>query len=339
MSTLNAASTPEPHATSVRVAVALRDGPCSGEALATRLGVSRAAVHKAVDVLRGLGFPVEARSGQGYALGPAPDLLCPESVVPRLHAEALGQPGYVFLPDTDSTNSVASERARAGAPEGLVVVANSQRAGRGRRGRTFVSPAGTGLYFSAVLRPPLPPQQAFRLTLCGALAVQQAVAELGVPARMKWPNDVMVEGRKLCGVLTELSADAERIHQAVVGVGVNVNTPREAFPAELQDVATSVMVEAGAPVSRAALLAAVLHHMTTWYRLSVLDFPRVVEAARRCSHTLGRLVRVRDGDHERLGTAVDLDADGALILRTDQGNIRVVSGDVEPVHAGNSGGP
>ena len=312
------------------VVAALGNGPASGQRLAQGLGVSRAAVHKAVETLRSHGFVIGAVPGRGYELQRVPDQPWPEVVQPLLPPGSLGEAGWVYVPQCGSTNVEAVALARTGAPHGMVVVAEQQGAGRGRRGRVFESPPG-GLYLSVVLRPPLPPQQAFRLTLCGALAVQRAVAAHGVAALVKWPNDVMVAGRKLSGVLTELSADAERIQHAVVGVGVNADTRADQFPEALRGVATSLRMETGQPVPRVGLLVDVLAQMTAWYRQSLGNFPAVIEAARRCSHTLGQKIRVTDGDAVVEGEAVDLDDEGALLVRTAHGVRRIFSGDVEPV--------
>ncbi|MEW5854865.1 MAG: biotin--[acetyl-CoA-carboxylase] ligase [Myxococcota bacterium] len=308
-----------------------RGDTLSGERLAEVLGVSRAAVHKAVEGLRKKGFDIQGSAGSGYRLNAQPDLLVAEVMLPRLPEGCLGHGGWVHLPTTDSTNTRAAELARGGAAHGTVVVAETQTAGRGRRGRAFVSPPGAGLYLSVVLRPPLSPRDGFRLTLCGAHAVVDACEALGIPARLKWPNDVLVRGRKLCGVLTEMSADMERIHQAIVGIGVNVNTQAAEFPPEVAAIATSARVELGHVVDRPAFCASLLTALSAWYARALDDFPALVQRARERSDTLGRRVKVRDGHDEIAGEALDLDDDGALVLRTGKGVTRVVSGDVEPV--------
>jgi BirA family biotin operon repressor/biotin-[acetyl-CoA-carboxylase] ligase len=318
------------HSTTFGVIAQLRSGTVlSGQILAKRLGVSRAAVHKAVQTLRHGGFDVKGTAGAGYTLCAVPDLLCEEAVVPALPADTFGCAGWVHHASTESTNGLAAQLARQGAPHGTVVVAEHQTGGRGRRGRSFVSPPGTGIYMSVVLRPTLGPQEAYRLTLCGAHAVLDCCRALGLPALLKWPNDVTVGNRKLCGVLTELSADAERIHQAVLGVGVNVRTRRDAFPAELRSLVTSVEDEAGRTVDRVLFCQELLKALTRWYAVTLTDFPRVVARAREVSATLGRTVKVHDAAHPWFGTAEGLDDDGALVLKTADGARRVVAGDVE----------
>ncbi len=315
----------------------------SGAALASQLGVSRAAIHKAVEVLRAQGFGIHAVAGEGYTLGSVPDVLLAEVVVPRLAPESLGHGGWDHHAVLESTNTRAAELARAGAVHGTVVVAESQTAGRGRRGRSFVSPPGTGIYLSVVLRPAIHPSQAFRLTVCGALAVVDACLKEGLAARVKWPNDVYAHGKKLCGVLAEMHADMERIHHAILGIGVNVNTPVAAFGPEVASLASSVAVLLGRPVDRVAFCANLLAALTTWYNAALRDFPAVVAAARTHSMTLGTQVAVLDGERRYEGFAEDLDEDGALLVVTPDGTRRVVAGDVEPVggavggHAGPRG--
>jgi len=320
-----------PHpSTAAQVSALLQATPSlGGEALAERIQVSRAAIHKAVETLRKKGFVIQATAGSGYTLDSVPDLLCEEAVVPLLAPQTLGSAQWVHLQEVESTNTHAAALAREGAPHGTVVVAEGQTAGRGRRGRAFVSPSGTGIYLSAILRPQLAPRHAYRLTMCGAHAVLEVVQELGIPAGLKWPNDVLADGQKVCGILTELSADAERIHQAIVGIGLNVNARREDFPPPLQALATSLALLKKERVDRVQVCAMLLKRLTAWYDLTLRDWPAVVQHARKHSLTLGRHVRVRDGQEELLGRATDLDDEGALILDTAAGQSRVVAGDVE----------
>ncbi|MBI5497811.1 MAG: biotin--[acetyl-CoA-carboxylase] ligase [Deltaproteobacteria bacterium] len=326
-----------PQRTSLGVARVLHDGAVhSGAEIARALGVSRAAVHKSVEALRRAGFTIRAAAGEGYALQAPPDRLVEEAVVPALPAGAFGTAGWEHHDVLDSTNTRAAALAREGAPHGTVVVAEEQTAGRGRRGRTFVSPPGTGVYLSVVLRPPLRPTQATRLTFCGALAVMDAARAHGVETRMKWPNDVFAGERKLAGILTELSADMDRIHQAIVGIGVNVNTPARAFPRDVRALATSVREAAGHAVDRPGVVAALLASLTAWYTMALTDFPGVLREVRARTLTLGRNVRVVDGTQVLEGVAEDLDDDGALWVGTEAGRVRVVAGDVEL--AGGAGG-
>ena len=201
----------------------------SGAALSDKLGLSRTAVWKHVETLRSLGYRIEAVSSRGYRLVEVPDRLTMLELSPLLSTRELGRTLHSF-DSLESTNATAFELARDGAFAGEVVVAEAQTAGKGRRGRTWVSPPGKNLYFSAVLRPELPPQRASELTLVAAVALAETLREAGVAAQIKWPNDVQIDGKKVAGILTELSADTERVHFVILGVGVNLNADLEDFP-------------------------------------------------------------------------------------------------------------
>jgi BirA family biotin operon repressor/biotin-[acetyl-CoA-carboxylase] ligase len=230
-----------------------------------------------------------------------------------------------------STSDLAADRARAGAPAGLVVAADAQTGGRGRLGRSWHSPAGENLYLSLLLRPARPAPEIPPLTLLAGAAVARALAPLGVSPRLKWPNDVqLVDGddrrRKLAGVLTEMTSAGERVDHVVVGVGLNVNTTD--FPPELADRATSLRAALGRPVDRAAVLAAVLNAFEPLYDEFERDGPAVAVAAFSAFAALPQRCRV---DDRLQGIALAVDPDGALRLRDDAGRIhRVISGEVQP---------
>lgn len=305
----------------------------SGEELARRLGVSRTAVHKHMAALRAEGYRIESVPRVGHRLVAAPDRVTAAEVRSGLATAVLGRQ-VEYREQVASTNELAKELARAGAPEGLVVIAEEQTGGKGRLGRRWLSPPGVGIWMSVVLRPPLPPYEAARLTLCAAVAVAGAVrAVAGVPAGIKWPNDVVFQDRKLSGILTEMEADWDRVSFAVVGIGINVNTPAAAFPPELQATATSLMAAAGRPIPRAPLVRAVLSGLEAACAEAVSgQFDRVLARWRELNVTLGRPVRilpVAPDQPEVAGFAEDVDGDGALVVRLpDGGRRRVVAGEV-----------
>jgi BirA family biotin operon repressor/biotin-[acetyl-CoA-carboxylase] ligase len=300
----------------------------SGEAISDKLGLSRTAVWKHVEGLRAQGYRIDAVPARGYRLAAVPDRLGPLELRPLLSTRDLGQAIHYFE-EIDSTNDRAKELADDGALHGEAVVAEMQRAGRGRRGRSWSSPAGKNLYLSVVLRPELPPTRAPELTLVGALAACDALRDAGVDAGIKWPNDVLVGGRKIAGILTELSAEPDHVHWIVLGVGVNLNARREDFPPELRDEATSVLIERGQPVPRALFAAALLATLEKWLDVHREEgFDAIRDAWKGRSVTLGRAVRVRMGDRDVDGTAEELDASGALLVRTATGLERVMTGDV-----------
>lgn len=304
------------------------DAFVSGEAISDKLGLTRAAVWKQVEALRARGYRIDAVPARGYRLAAIPDRLTGLELRPLLNTHDVGQVihAHESLP---STNDRARELAEEGAGHGEVVIANAQTAGRGRRGRTWLSPPGRNLAFSVVLRPELPPMRAAELTLVASLAVCDALRQAGVAAGIKWPNDVLVNGRKIAGILTELAAESERLQWVIVGVGVNVNTRPEDFPEELRDEVTSILIERGQPAPRALFAAACLAGLETW--LDVHDeqgFAAIRDAWRVRSVTLGRQVSVRTGDQEIIGVAEDIDDQGALLVRTPERTERIVAGDV-----------
>lgn len=300
----------------------------SGEVISDKLGLSRAAVWKHVDALRGQGYRIEALPARGYRLVAIPDRLRALEVGPLLNTHDLGQVLHCEE-ELPSTNDLAKELAETGAVHGEVVIAECQTAGRGRRGRSWVSPAGRNLYLSVVLRPALPPQRAPELTLVASLAACDACRQAGVDAGIKWPNDVLVGGRKVAGILTELSAEPDLVHWVVLGIGVNLNATAEDFPDDLRDVATSLALERGQPVPRALFTAALLSTLEQWLDVHAAEgFEPIRQAWRERSCTLGHEVRVEADGRELSGEAEDIDEGGALVVRTPSGRVRVVAGDV-----------
>jgi BirA family transcriptional regulator, biotin operon repressor / biotin---[acetyl-CoA-carboxylase] ligase len=300
----------------------------SGEAISDKLGLSRAAVWKHVNALRAQGYRIDAVPARGYRLVEIPDRLGPLELRPLLSTRDLGQTIHAYE-ELPSTNDRAKELAEEGALHGEVVIAESQTAGRGRRGRTWVSPPRKNLYLSAILRPDLPLQRVPEITLVASVALCEAIRAAGVDASIKWPNDILCNGRKVAGILTEIAADPDRVQWVVVGAGVNLNATKEDLPEELREIATSVAVERGDPVPRALFTAALLARLETWLdRQDEEGFAPVRARWRELSGTLGREVRVATGDGDLTGVAEDIDAAGALLVRTAAGVQRVVAGDV-----------
>ncbi len=308
-------------------------GPCSGETLSAALGVSRAQIWKHVRALRQRGYAVEGEPGGGYRLIAVPDRLYPEAIAACLETRWLARRVHWF-DCIDSTNRVALDLGRDGAPAGTTVVAEQQSAGRGRLGRAFFSPAALNLYTSVVLRPDLSTAEAPTLILAAGLAVATCVAaELDDPGavEIKWPNDVLLDGLKTSGILMELAAEATRVHFAVLGIGVNLNVPREMLPEAFRASATSVAAHRGRPVDRVAFacrlygtLEAVLErHARGGFEALRPDFEARFPMK-------GRTVHVSEpGGAGFSGVVLGVDPDGALRLRTGEGESRrVLAGDV-----------
>jgi BirA family transcriptional regulator, biotin operon repressor / biotin---[acetyl-CoA-carboxylase] ligase len=299
----------------------------SGEQIAEALGVSRAAVGKRVAELRRRGFQIAATPRRGYRLDGVPDALTADVMLPRLTTAWLGR-AWRHHASIGSTNDDAAAWARAGAPAGAVVVADEQTHGRGRLGRRWHSPPGESLYLSVVLRPPLPPHRVPPLTLAAGVAVAEALLAFDVTPTLKWPNDVQLDGKKVAGILTEMSADIDHVHHLVVGIGVNLNA--RAFPDEIAAIATSVALQRAAPVTRAEFAAVLCARLENWFNQFIADGATPVVAAwKQHARFFGRRVQVTAGRDRLEGVAEDLEDDGALRLRLDDGRaVRIVAGEV-----------
>ncbi len=301
----------------------------SGAALSDKLGLSRTAVWKHVERLRELGYRIEALPARGYRLLEVPDRLTALELLPLLSTRELGRTVHHFE-STESTNRVAFELAHDGAFHGEVVIAEAQTAGKGRRGRSWSSPPGKNLYASLILRPEIPPARAPELTLVSAVALTETLREGGADARIKWPNDVQVAGRKVAGILTELYADVERVQFVVVGLGVNLNADAGDFPLDVAELATSLKQARGAAVPRALFTAALLTRLERWLDTwAEQGFAPVRAAWRSLSSTLGHEVLVRSERQALRGVAEDIDDSGALLVRVADRLERVLAGDVE----------
>lgn len=302
----------------------------SGEEIAKRLGVSRTAVWKHIKELREAGYAIKSQSRSGYSLEDAPDRLLAEEIKNGLQTRFVGR-NIVFFDAIDSTNQVAKQLAAQGAASGTVVVAEAQGKGRGRLERPYFSPAGKGIWFSVILRPHILPQEAPKCTLLAAVAVAMAMKRFGLKAEIKWPNDILHEGRKLTGILTEMSAELDRVNYIVIGTGVNVNMEEEEFPEELRDKATSLSIMKGERLPRVAFFQAVLEALDELCIVLEEDgFAPIVARWREYAVTLGQDVHVIGvtGRGSFDGRAVDIDEEGALLVETADGVRRVLAGDV-----------
>ena len=302
----------------------------SGEEIAGQLGVSRTAVWKHVKELREAGYKIKSRSRSGYTLEETPDCLLPGEIKNGLRTRFVGK-DIVFFEEVDSTNRVAKQLAQKGAAAGAVVVAEAQGKGRGRLERPYFSPAGKGIWFSVILRPHILPQEAPKCTLLAAVAVAMAMKRFGLKAEIKGPNDILHEGKKLTGILTEMSAELDRVNYIVIGTGVNVNMEEKDFPEELRGKATSLAIMKGEKLPRVAFFQAVLEALDEL--CTVLEeegFAPIVARWREYAVTLGQDVHVIGvtGRGSFDGRAVDIDEEGALLVETADGVRRVLAGDV-----------
>jgi BirA family biotin operon repressor/biotin-[acetyl-CoA-carboxylase] ligase len=312
---------------------ALRAHPdgVAGTELCQQLGVTRAAVWSHIESLREAGFEIIASPHRGYQLVAAPDALLAVDLQSRQRNGQLIGNTIRVLPQTTSTNDEASRAALEGHPEGLVIFAESQSAGRGRMGRRWSSPAGRGLWFSVLLRPSLAPSECTQLTAASANALVRAIqSTTGITPEIKWPNDLLIKGKKIAGILTEMSAELEHVRSVILGIGIDANQTASEFPVDLRPIATSLKLATGKTVSRADLAEAVLRELDREYaRILAGQFAAVAEEwGSRCS-TLGKQVTIDMGARRVRGRAEALDENGALLLRTEHGRIeRIIGGEV-----------
>ncbi len=306
-------------------------GSLSGEEISRRLNVTRTAIWKRVKHLRTLGYEIKASTRTGYRLIRSPDLLTPSEVKPLLRTKWMGRTIHHFH-SLDSTNSIAYQLALQGAGEGEIVVAESQKRGRGRLGRKWFSPPLSNLYLSVILRPKIPPHQAPLITLMAAVATADAIRKFsGLQPLIKWPNDILLKDRKVAGLLNEIHSEMDQIHFVILGIGVNLNMDKRVFAKEIRSVATSLKREMGQSISRKAFLQTLLEDLEMWYETFLeKGAPSILEAWRGQAQIQGRPVRVTSFGEILAGVAMDVDSDGALILETEEGERkRVVAGDIE----------
>lgn len=291
----------------------------SGERISDELGVSRSAVWKHINTLKGEGYKIESVPRKGYRLLYSPDILTLEEVEEYLTTDFVGRNIYYF-DSIDSTNVRAKKMAME-EDEGTVVIGEEQTKGKGRLGRNWVSPKGKGLWMSIILKPKLIPAEVARLTLIGAAAVNKGLEDMGIKSYIKWPNDILVHEKKVCGILTEMSCELNIINYVVMGIGINVNLEQKDFSEDLIDKATSLKIIIGNKVDRKKLLAKVLNHFENLYIpfKEKGDISKSIHICRQNSMLIGREVRIIRGDTERIGKALDIDDEGNLIVKYKDG--------------------
>lgn len=299
-----------------------QEGYLSGEAMSRELGVSRAAVWKAIEALRQEGYAISSAPNRGYRLEQAPDRLREGELSGPLAGCTVGS-HLLCLEQIDSTNTEAKRQAMAGAPDGLVVLAEEQTGGRGRLGRSFQSPRGTGLYLSALLRPRLAPETVANLTAWVAVAVCDGVeACCGVRPQIKWTNDIVLNGKKLCGILTELGLESETnsLDYLVTGIGINTNQRREDFAPEIRDMATSLALELGRPVRRVELARHVIQALDRMYQNFPENKAAYLDRYRQDCLTTGHPVQLITPTQRREAQAVEIDGQFRLVVEFPDGS-------------------
>lgn len=299
-----------------RIIKALKDAqksPVSGEELGLKLGISRTMVWKYIKSLQADGYEIESSPKRGYVLKSVPQLLYPEEIQMGLKTTLLGQKIHYFE-EVNSTNIIAKEIA-ASEEEGALVIAETQKGGRGRMGREWVSPHG-GIWMSVILKPGIPLRHASRLTLVAGLAVANVIRDMGLDARIKWPNDVRINGKKVCGILTEAKAEVDRVDYIVLGIGINVNMDLKDIPESFRAGSTTLKVELGKHIKRVSFLQDFLFELEQQYiNFKTQPFSHILNGWLALSDTIGRDVKVTTPSRIIEGKAVGVTPDGALIIR------------------------
>ena len=305
------------------------DGYISGQELCNRFGVSRTAVWKAINQLKEAGYEIEAQQNKGYKLMAAPDLMTEAEIKSLMHTDWVAKE-VLYFDTIDSTNIKALELAEKGYPSGTLVVADKQESGKGRRGRSWVSPSGTGIFMTLMIKPDINPNNASMLTLVAALAVAKAITSVtGEEAMIKWPNDIVVNGKKVCGILTEMNAQFDYINHIVVGIGINVHN--ESFPEEISQMASSLMIEAGGKrFHRAQIIAETMSYFEQYYDtfLKTQDLSALVREYDELLVNRNKSVRVLDPKEPFDGKAMGITPKGELIVDTWESRKLVSSGEV-----------
>jgi BirA family biotin operon repressor/biotin-[acetyl-CoA-carboxylase] ligase len=297
----------------------------SGETLANQLDVSRTAIWKQIKILQNLGYEIESVKNRGYRLISRPDIPLSEEISAYLDTEIVGKK-IAYFDTIDSTNSYGKKLVGENTVEGTVIVAGVQTKGRGRKDRTWSSPRG-GLWFSVVLYPDIPPQNAMLVTMASSISVAQGIVEVtGVKPDIKWPNDLLIRGKKVCGILTELDAEMDKINYSIVGIGINVNNK---IDDDLKDIATSVSKEVGKNVSRVKLLKSIIKNLdNNYFKLIAKDYDTLRKDWFSYANFIGKKIKISGEKSIIKGIASDIDDSGCLIVKTPEGNVRVISGDL-----------
>lgn len=303
----------------------------SGQHIAELIGCTRTAVWKHMEELRKEGFELEAVRRKGYRILKVPEKITANEISLGLLTKRLGH--YIHYEETvDSTQKIALKLSLEGAPEGTVVIAEEQVSGRGRMDRQWYSPKYSGIWMSIILRPNLQPQKAPQLTLIAAVAVVQAIEELtSLHPQIKWPNDILLNGKKITGILTELQAESDRINSVIIGIGMNINQDKKSYPEELRSIATSLFIETGEKINRAEMVRTVLWNLENLYNLYMSEgFYPIKVFWESYAVSIGKMITARMLNGNIHGKALGITDEGVLMLQDNIGKIHYVySADIE----------
>lgn len=293
----------------------------SGEKISEELNVTRAAVWKAIGNLRREGYIIESVTKHGYKLMEVPDKLIPAEIKKYIKAQYIGN-NLICFETLDSTNTKAKELAENGVPHGTLIISEEQTGGRGRYGRNWSSPSGQGIWMSVVLRPEAEPANVARLTIIAAAAVHAALSVNGIKADIKWPNDIILNGKKICGILTEMNCELNRINYVVVGIGINMLTKTDEFPEELKEKAASVVSETGIVIQRNKFIGDIINSFEEMYDEFIITggAERAIEVCRNNSAVIGKMIYIIHRESKRRVKALDIDENGLLVVEDEKGS-------------------
>ncbi len=301
----------------------------SGQEISKELHMTRAAIWKYINILREDGYNIESVPSKGYRLVSLPDILSYEEIKEYLKTDFIKRSIYYFN-SIDSTNKKAKEIAQD-EQEGTVIIAEEQTAGKGRMGRSWVSPKGKGIWMSLILKPTMEPMKVPKLTLIGAAAVHKALENMKIKAQIKWPNDVLIDGKKICGILTEMSGELNMVNYVIMGIGINVNLDEKDIPDQLKDKATSLKISTGKEINRKELTANILNEFEKLY-ISFKEKDQMNEVLKICrenSILLGEEVKIIRGNDVRIGKAIDINENGELLIKFEGDKVEsIIAGEV-----------
>lgn len=306
-----------------------KDEFLSGEKIGEKLGVSRAAIWKYINVLKEEGYGIESIPKQGYRIVSVPDVLTYEEIKEYLSTKFVGRNICYF--DTISSTNMEAKRIALKNPEGTVVISEEQAKGKGRLDRNWVSPPKKGIWMSMILKPETEPTKVAKITLLGAAAVNKALEDMGIYSKIKWPNDIVINGKKVCGILTEMSCELNMINYVIMGIGINVNMDRGDFSENLINKATSLKIEQNKEINRKELLAGILNRFEEFYIPFKEDneISEVIEICKKNSALIGKKVRVIKDGETKTGKALDINNEGQLVVIFEDGSIEnIFSGEV-----------
>lgn len=302
----------------------------SGQEISDKFGVSRTAIWKYINAIKEQGYEIEAVSKKGYRLITSPDILTYEEIEPLLKTKYIGRK-ILYFDSLDSTNTKAKDLAGSGELDGAVVISEEQTMGKGRLGRSFISPKGKGIWMSIILRPEIEPQSAAIITQIAAAAINLAAYEMGIRTYIKWPNDIILNNKKLCGILTEMNAELTNINYAIMGIGINANLDIEDYTEKVRKCATSLKIETGKSINRKELLARFLNNFEDLYEEFIIkdDIKRTIKICRENSILIGREINVIKRGNTVRAKALDLNDEGLLVVEYENGKIEsLISGEV-----------